>query len=209
MEEIENLEDLFKNMVWAEPAYTAVYDPASGSLHCIGPKSVLENEKYTIDVDRETAEMIIEGKIKISSCFVDVIDNTFQIAEVKTAVKIDDVLHRVIEKQYADDEKIDLYIKYNIEDKSVTIELSEEYTGTYIQHEKFQPVKKKKITWDGDTEMRFFLTDYNDPNCIHDTISLKISDLLEKSKKFTNLSLPSKFSVYTRRIFKNYLIDIQ
>jgi len=112
MEEIENLEDLFKNIVWAEPAYTAVYDPKSGSLHCIGPKSVLENEKYTIDVDRETAEMIIEGKIKISSCFVDVIDNTFQIAEVKTAVKIDDVLHRVIEKQYADDEKIDLYIKY-------------------------------------------------------------------------------------------------
>ena len=46
MEEIENLEDLFKNIVWAEPAYTAVYDPKSGSLHCIGPKSVLENEKY-------------------------------------------------------------------------------------------------------------------------------------------------------------------
>ena len=70
-------------------------------------------------------------------------------------------------------------------------------------------MKKKNITWSGDTEMRFLLTDYNDPNCIYDTISLKISDLLEKSKKFTNLSLPPKFSVYTRRIFKNYLIDIK
>ena len=58
---MEEIEDLFKNIVWAEPEYTAVYDPESGSLHCIGPKSVLENEKYTIDVDRETAEMIIEG----------------------------------------------------------------------------------------------------------------------------------------------------
>ena len=209
MEEIENLKDLFENMVLPEPKYTAVYDPNSGSLHCIGPKSVLGNEKYTIDVDQETAEMIVEGKIKISSCFVDLIDNTFQIAEVKTAVKIDDVLHRIIEKQYADDEKIDLYIEYSIEEKSLTLQLSEEYTATYIQQEKFQPVKKKNITWSGDTEMRFFLTDYNDPNFIYDTISLKISDLIEKSKKFTNLSLPPKFSLYTRRIFKNYLIDIK
>lgn len=209
MEKIENVEDIFENIILPEPRYTAVYDPNSGSLHCIGPKSVLEHEKYTIDIDQETAEMIIEGRIKISSCFVDLIDNTFQIAEVKTAVKIDDVLHRIIEKQYADDEKIDLYIEYNIEEKSLTIELSEEYSGTYMQHEKFQPVKKKNITWSGDTEMRFFLTDYNDPNFIYDTISLKISDLIEKSKKITDLSLPSKFSVYTRRIFKNYLIDIK
>lgn len=206
MEEIENL---FENIVWTEPTYAAVYDPNTGSLHCIGSKSVLEHEKYTIDVDRETAEMIIEGKIKISSCFVDLIDNTFQIAEVKTAVKIDDVLHRIIEKQYADDEKIDLYIEYDVEKKSLSIELSEEYSGTYTQHEKFQPVKKKNITWDGDTEMRFLITDYNDPNIVYDKLSLKISDLIEKSKKFTNLSLPPKFSIYTRRFFKNYLIDIK
>lgn len=209
MEELENVEDLFENIAWAEPEYVAVYDSKSGSLHCIGPKSVLEHEKYKIDIDRETAEMIIEGKIKIGSCFVDLIDNTFQIAEAKTAVKIDDVLHRIIEKQYADDEKIDLYIECDIEKNFLSIELSEEYSGTYIQHEKFQPVKKKNITWDGDTEMRFLITDYNDPNFVYDTISLKISDLIEKSKKFTNLSLPSKFSIYTRRIFKNYLIDIK
>jgi hypothetical protein len=37
----------------------------------------------------------------------------------------------------------------------------------------------------------------------------KIEDLIGKTKIVKNLNLPDDFSVYTRRIFKNYVIDLK
>ena len=43
------------------------------------------------------------------------------------------------------------------------------------------------IVWDGDTQMNFFITDYNDPNVLYQIISVKIKDLIGKSKTFKNI----------------------
>jgi hypothetical protein len=54
--------------------------------------------------------------------------------------------------------------------------------------------------------MNFLITDYNDPNVLYEMISVKINELIGKSKTFENIDY-DKFSVYTRRLFKNCVIE--
>ena len=54
--------------------------------------------------------------------------------------------------------------------------------------------------------MNFLITDYNDPNLLFEMISVKINDLIGKSKIFKELEYEN-FSIYTRRIFKNCVIE--
>jgi hypothetical protein len=80
--------------------------------------------------------------------------------------------------------------------------MSTEFGGTKVP---VVPVKQRRIVWDGDTEMNFFITDYNDPNVLYEIVSVKIKDLIGKSKTFKNIDC-KQFSVYTRRLFKNYIM---
>jgi hypothetical protein len=57
--------------------------------------------------------------------------------------------------------------------------------------------------------MNFLITDYNDPNVLYKPFTIKISDLVGKKFVLKNLELPTKFSVYTRRLFKNYVLEIK
>ncbi len=207
MEKLMDFDEWLANYKPQEPEYFAVYDPYTGAVKSVGPKHAFENEQHKILLDREIAESIIEGKIKIGSCMIDPTANTLEIAEVKNIHKIDDVLHRIQDVAYAADiEKPDLYITYDSSSKTLMVELSEELEGTRKLPEKFQPVKPKKVIWDGDTEMDFLITEYNDPNILFEMISVKINELKGKSVTFENLDYP-RFSVYTRRIFKNCVIE--
>jgi hypothetical protein len=40
-------------------------------------------------------------------------------------------------------------------------------------------------------------------------ISVKILDLINKPMVFENVEVPPKFSIYTRRLFKNYTLEIK
>jgi hypothetical protein len=128
-----------------------------------------------------------------------------QTSPYKTVSKIDDVLHRIVDSQWSEIDKPDVFITYK--DNTLTFQLTEELHGTYILDEQFQPVKKRKVRWDGDTELNFFVTEYNDPNILHKSIVMTLSDIVEKDYVVELSDLPEKFSVYTRRIFKNYVIN--
>jgi len=205
MEEMIDLEKFMSSIVLPEIKYVAVFDPDTGAVTSVGPSYAFPNEKSILDLDDETALSIIEGRTKIHSCFVDLTSNTLELSEVKTVVKMDDVLHRIVERQWSDIEKPDLYIAYK--DNTLTFQLTEELYGTYILDDQFQPVKKRKVRWDGDTQLHFFVTEYNDPNILHKSIVITLSDIIEQSHTVEILALPDKFSVYTRRIFKNYVIE--
>lgn len=182
--------------------YVAVFNPNTGSVISVGPSHAFKDEKHKIPVDQELAESIINAEIKINSCIVDINSNTIEIAEIKNVYKIDDVLHRIISVDYSNIKKPDIYLNYDSKKKSLKIELSKEYGGTFNPKSYF---KKRNIIWDGDTKMDFFITDYNDPHVHFQTISVKINELIGKSLtvKFINYD---NFSVYTRRLFKNYVI---
>jgi len=206
MEEIVDFDEWLANYKPIEPEYVAVYDPQTGEVKSVGPVYAFENEKNKIPVDREIAESIIEGKIKISSCVIDINSNSLEIAEIKNIFKIDDVLHRIVDKKWSDIQKPEVYLTYNSKNKTLKIELSEEFGGTKKLPKKFQPIKTRKIIWDGDTEMTFLVTEYNDPNLLFDMFSVKINELVSKSKTIQDFEY-NNFSIYTRRLFKNYLIE--
>jgi len=206
MEKLMDFDEWAKNYKPVPPEYVAVFDPETGFVSSVGPAHAFENEKYTVPVDQEIAESIIEGKIKINSCVVDPRSSVFEIVEVKNIFKIDDVLHRIISKEWSDINKPDLYLTYDSTAKTLTIELSEEFGGTKKLPEEFQPVKVRKTVWAGDTEMNFLITDYNDPNLLYEMIPVKLNEVIGNSKIVENIDY-DKFSVYTRRLFKHCVIE--
>jgi hypothetical protein len=203
MEEMIDFDKWFSEYIPPKITYVAVYDFTTGIVKSVGPSHAFENEKYKIEIDSEIAESIINSEIKIHQCLIDINSGTLEIAEIKSVFKIDDVLHRIISKDFFIEEKIDVYLTHDSNNNTLIVELSEEFGGTKVSKSIF---KKRGIVWDGDTELRFILTDYNDPNLIFDMFSVKISELLGKAKIINNVDY-SNFSVYTRRLFKNYVIE--
>ena len=207
MEEVIELEPL--EILYTPLVYVALFNPDTGEIVSIGPEAAFEHESNIIVIDNEIAERAIEGKIRIQNCFVDLTTGTFEIAELKNVYKIDDVLHRIVDKKWSDIDKPDLFVTYNKKKKTLTFELTEELGGSKKLPKKNQPVKKRKIIWEGSTEMSFLITDYNDPNVLYKMLSFRISDLSNSSMIYDDVEVPEKFSVYTRRLFKNYVMEIK
>lgn len=182
--------------------YVAVFDPQTGAVISVGPAHAFIDEKFKVPIDKEMAESIISAEVKISSCVIDINSNTLEVAEIRSVFKIDNVLHRIISIEHAENKNADIYITHNSKNKTLRIELSTEFGGTKVP---VIPVKERKVVWDGDTEMTFLITDYNDPNVLFQIVSVKIKDLIGKSKVFKNIDI-DRFSVYTRRLFKHYVI---
>lgn len=203
MEKMIDFDSWLSEYVQPEIEYVAVFDPINGAVKSVGPSHAFLDEKNKVPIDKELAESIINAEIKIDSCVVDTNSQTVEIAEKRIVYKIDDLLHRIISSEYTDIKKPDLYITHNPERKTLKIELSVEYGGT--KKPKIS-VKKRNVIWDGDTKMDFFITDYNDPNVLFKTISVTINDLIGKAKIIKNFNY-EKFSIYTRRLFKNYVIE--
>ncbi len=202
MEEIE----LFFDEIKLEPVtYSAVFDETTGEITSVGPSHAHKQEKNKIQIDNEVAEMIIEGKISIFNCVVDLRDFTFELVEKKLVSKIDDVLHRIVDSKWSDVDRPDIVVSYD-NNGSFTFELTEEFGGTFVLPEKYQPVAKRKILWDGDTMLNFYLTDYNDPNVLYSKHSILLKDLIDSKIIINGVKIPEKFSIYTRRVLKNYII---
>jgi len=171
--------------------YWAVYDPDTGKVNGIYPNESADSFTHKIKIDNEIAEDIGSGKILLSNCFIDFDSDSLEIVEVKSLLKIDDVLHRVIEKQWS-----------NIEDPDITIKLS----GHELLFSMSEKAKgKKRIHYNGDTLMDFYITEYNDPNVLLKKITIQLDNLIARDNIF-QFSHSKKFSVFTRRIFKNYVL---
>ena len=200
---MDEVEKFFEEIKLPPVTYGAVFDPLSGAVTAVGPIIALKDEKNLIPVDKNIAEMIIEGSINISHCAVDIRNMTFELVERKTVSKIDDVLHRIISKQYSTNEFNDVYLTYNSVEQTLTIELADFLGGTYISGSDLKP---RKIVWDGETDLVFLVSEYNDPNLLLDTFFVKINELTGASKVIKNFD-HTNFSIYTRRLFKHYVIE--
>jgi len=156
-----------------------------------------------VQISQEIAESIITAEIQIHNCRIDVESGQLAIAEKKTLNKLDDMLHRIPDIKYLEESKSDVHLTYSSKSKYLKIQLSTEYGGT----KKYKGSDgKRKFIWDGNTDMDFLITDYNDPNLIFQMFSVKISDLVGHNVTIKNIDY-GRFSVYTRRLFKNYVIE--
>jgi hypothetical protein len=202
MEKMIDFDQWYLNWKPTPVDYVAVFDPQTGAVLSVGPSHAFINEKHKVPIDKEMAESIISAEIKISSCIININSNTLEIAEIRSVYKIDDVLHRIVSIEYAADMIPEIYLTHISKNKTLKIEMSKEFQGTYNPK---SPYKTRQILWAGDTEMNFFITDYNDPNVLFETFSVTINDLVGKSKMIKDFNY-KKFSIYTRRLFKNYVI---
>ena len=207
--ELPDFDEWYKNYTPPEIVYLAAYDTETGAVLSVGPDYSIDQKRFKniIQLENNIAEKIISGEIRMSKCFIDATSGELEITEVKNLYKIDDVVHRVIEDQWAEIEKPDIFITADSKNKKLKIELSEEFGGTRKLDEKFQPVVERKIFWDGETSLNFLITSYNDPHIIYDSIDTKLSELSD-SIEFDNVKYPDRFSVYTRRLFKNYVLEV-
>lgn len=204
-EQLVDFDEWYASFKPQEIVYCAVFNKETGTINSVGPIQAFEEEENKVILPKEVALDILEGKLSLSKCLVDIHSNEFQVAEVRSIKKIDDVLHRVITSEWIDSKDTEIFITCLIDEGKIEVELTDELGGTRISD---KPLRK--IVWEGSTEMSFFLTEYNDPHIVHNIFKLKVNDLQENKVIFENIDFPlDKFSIYTKRLFKGYVIELK
>jgi len=61
--------------------------------------------------------------------------------------------------------------------------------------------------WSGETILSFTVADYNDPHFPQQMFDVKLEDLNEKFVVIDDVDITGKFSIFTRRLFKNYVLE--
>jgi hypothetical protein len=166
-----------------------------GSLIGVYPSHTVLDIPNKIKIDDEIATAITDGVENLFSYKVDIpTKKLVKLNKFSThnLIKIDDILHRIIDKKWSNIQDPDIVISHNTKNNTLTFSMSEKYSTNII--------------WDGETEMIFLVTDYNDPNVLIHMLSIRAGDITENTKSFA-LNLPTRFSVYTRRIFDKYLFE--
>jgi hypothetical protein len=202
----EELDFEFHNIDIPPVNYVAVFDKETGAVISIGPEESFLEIENKISVDKEFFLDVVECRVNIHNCFIDFYDLKLEVKEIKNLFKIDDVLHRIPESKFVDFVDSDIYATYNTEYNKLIIELTERFHGTRPLIE--TAVKKQKTIWNGDTQLNFFITEYNDPHKLIKAVSINLDDLLERPFSL-DLHLPKKFSIFTRRLFKKYIMEIK
>jgi len=166
-----------------------------GALIGVYPSHAVADISNKIKIDDEVATLITTGAENLFSYKVDI--PTKKLVKLNkfsthSLIKIDDILHRVIDKKWSNVQDPDIIILHNAKNNTLTFSMSDKYSND--------------IVWDGATEMIFLVTDYNDPNVLIHMLSIRAGDITENTKSFA-LDLPTRFSVYTRRIFDKYIFE--
>jgi hypothetical protein len=166
-----------------------------GVLIGVYPSHAVLDITNKIKIDDEIATAIASGVENLFSYRVDI--PTKKLVKLNkfsthSLIKIDDILHRVIDKKWSNIQDPDITILHNVKNSTLTFSMSDKYSTNII--------------WDGATEMIFLITDYNDPNVLIHMLSIRAGDITENTKSFV-LDLPTRFSVYTRRIFDKYIFE--
>jgi hypothetical protein len=186
--------------------YWAVFDPNDGAVKGLYPMHSIPDTQNKLKVDHNIAEQIIGGHVQLSKCRVDIRKNTFSLVETKHLRSLDDIVHRIIDKKYFDDSDIDVKLVYNKTYKKMTVSLAYYLGGTCKTSRTRQ---KKKIAWSGSTVFPLLITEYNDPNIILYSFEFTVNQLIGKDIIIEDLDLDiGNFSVYTKRVFDRYIIEI-
>ena len=186
-------DEWIKTLEVPEETYFFEFD-LDGNVMALHPGPSVDHIKNKIQIDLDIALGIYERGETLRHYKVDIVSGRvikINLASITGLSKIDDVLHRVIDKKWSKISKPDVSIEYARADALLTF--------------KINPLLKT-IEWQGDQDMVFLITEYNDPNVLQEMISFNVNELVKYPQRFT-LTLPEKFSIYTRRIFDKYTYE--
>lgn len=176
-----------------EEEYYFSYDDG-GMVTGLHPKLGAIHFDKKIKVDLDIAHDIFEGKEHLKTFRVNTLTKELiKMSSFLTSslTKIDDILHRIVDRKWALDKEPDVIVRYVIDDAKLIFSLSPKHKG---------------VIWDGDVEMNFLVTGYNDPNDLKSMIRFNVGDLVDSDKEIP-MELYGRFSVYTRRMFENYVFE--
>lgn len=168
-----------------------------GALIGVYPSHAVLDLTNKIKIDDDIGTAIATGVENLFSYKIDIpTKKLIKLNKFSThsLIKIDDIIHRVIDKKWSNIQDPDIIISHNIEHSTLTFSMNDKYSNDII--------------WDGATEMIFLVTAYNDPNVLIHMLSIRAGDITENTKSFS-LDLPIRFSVYTRRIFDKYIFETE
>jgi len=205
MEEVIDFDEWIKSQEHVEIVYWAVYDTETGFIRGIYPGAVAGSYENKISIDTELALSIQQGNTQLSSCYVDLTADVLEISQIKSLTTIDDILHRVVSSEWTIEKNNDIFIDYFQNENKLEVAMASKFQGT----RNTESTAARKIHWNTDTEMLLLITDYNDPNVVYYMLSLSIAELINQNKVFENIVLKKKFSIFTRRLFKNYVMEIK
>jgi hypothetical protein len=205
MEEVMDFDKWIEEQQSKEIKYFAIFDNVTGQIRGVYPDYACEGIVNKVLIDNELAVGIIEGKINPSSARVNLSSGNFEIIELINLNRLDFLLHRIPDIRYIDQRENEIFITYHRKTGELKFEMADKFYGTKKTK---NDILKRKAHWSGDTELVFLLTDYNDPNIIRKTFSFKIDNLIENSHIENVGQLPEKFSIFTRRLFMNYILEI-
>jgi hypothetical protein len=192
MEEITDFDKWLQTFISEPIEYYAIYNPQTAEVIGIYPKNSAKDIEHKVLIDLDLAESILEGKISLRSCFVDEIDDVLQVVQTQSVRTIDDILHRIVSKEFATFDEPDLCITFNLELNTITLSLIEK-------------LKRKKIRWDNSALLKFLITEYNDPHKVIQVITTTLEDLYITDQTYQYTGADKNFSVFTSRIFKKYI----
>lgn len=183
-----------------EVQYYAVYND-DGVVTGIYPERIVSDKQNKVLVDKETAELIHNGTLQLHLCRVSVLEKKFLTSYEK---EIDDVLHRIPDKRWSSEKYFDFYIDYYRKESKIILALSSKYNGIRDSGTPISvPINNLH------TEINLIFSEYNDPNKPYYNIKIKVEELVNKEKLINNIELPEKFSVFTRRFFDTYIVDVK
>lgn len=196
MENMIDIEAWIKTVVVKDIEYYAVYNE-DGSVNTIFPSPDESSVPVPhIKIDSQIGKDISEGTRDIRNYRVDLKKRTLEeftdLNEINGLSKIDDVLHRIIDKKWSNINNPDVSVKYVKNENILSFHIN--------------PLLKTQ-EWQGIQDMVFLITEYNDPNALIKMINFNVNELVAYPQIFT-IELPEKFSIYTRRLFNNYTIEI-
>lgn len=205
MEEIMDFDSWLEAQRAKEIKYFAIFDEKTGQIQGVYPDYSCESFKNKVQIDKELAVGIIEGKINPSFARVNLTSGNFEIVELINLNRLDFLLHRVPDIRYSNQRDNEIFITYDKQSEEIVFEMADKFYGTKKTGD---DVLKRTAHWSGDTELIFLLTEYNDPNIIIKTFSFKIENLVNNTYKEKVGKIPEKFSIFTRRLFRNYILEI-
>lgn len=195
MEEIIGVpfDEFLKTVKIPEETYWFEFDDV-GNVISLHPGHVVEHITNKIQIEKLIVDEIYNNKSALKNFKVDISSGKLirlSLESITGLTKIDDVLHRIVDKQWTNITKPDISVEYSKEQQLLTF--------------KINPLLKT-LEWQGDQDMVFLITDYNDPNALREMISFNVNELVAYPHRIT-VDLPEKFSIYTRRLFDKYTFE--
>lgn len=205
MEEIIDFDTIVNRQTTVNNKYWATFDDRTGKVLGIYPDDSLIPSNNKVEIDNSIVDDINEGEILLTNCVVDIVSREFRILSNQPITNSKNLLHKIIKKQWSAATEHDIYITYYTADDTLTIAMSERLGGTVPCS---NPISGRQTNCIDDIRFTLAITNYNDPNIIHYLITVNLSELTNQTKIIKDIKPPPQFSMFTRKLFKNYILEI-